>query len=124
PAARVAEPTPPTDPPAPGLRRGRRPSVRGVVAAGDLMTAIMVTRARVPVAISRRPRRYRGLEPMNPKGTRGPARGPMNIPSRPLRKQRKRDAAGVFRSGETRTRTGDTTIFSRVLYQLSYLAVV
>jgi hypothetical protein len=27
------------------------------------------------------------------------------------------------RYGETRTRTGDTTIFSRVLYQLSYLAV-
>jgi hypothetical protein len=27
-----------------------------------------------------------------------------------------------FRDGETRTRTGDTTIFSRVLYQLSYLA--
>ena len=27
-----------------------------------------------------------------------------------------------FPSGETRTRTGDTTIFSRVLYQLSYLA--
>ena len=26
-------------------------------------------------------------------------------------------------SGETRTRTGDTTIFSRVLYQLSYLAL-
>ena len=26
--------------------------------------------------------------------------------------------------GETRTRTGDTTIFSRVLYQLSYLAVL
>ncbi len=26
--------------------------------------------------------------------------------------------------GETRTRTGDTTIFSRVLYQLSYLAAV
>ena len=26
------------------------------------------------------------------------------------------------RSGETRIRTGDTTIFSRVLYQLSYLA--
>ena len=25
-------------------------------------------------------------------------------------------------SGETRNRTGDTTIFSRVLYQLSYLA--
>src|SRR3954447_14085113 len=28
-----------------------------------------------------------------------------------------------LRHGETRTRTGDTTIFSRVLYQLSYLAV-
>jgi hypothetical protein len=28
-----------------------------------------------------------------------------------------------FESGETRNRTGDTTIFSRVLYQLSYLAV-
>jgi hypothetical protein len=27
-----------------------------------------------------------------------------------------------LRSGEARTRTGDTTIFSRVLYQLSYLA--
>ena len=27
-----------------------------------------------------------------------------------------------FFDGETRTRTGDTTIFSRVLYQLSYLA--
>jgi hypothetical protein len=27
-----------------------------------------------------------------------------------------------FSNGETRTRTGDTTIFSRVLYQLSYLA--
>jgi hypothetical protein len=30
--------------------------------------------------------------------------------------------AGRFVDGETRTRTGDTTIFSRVLYQLSYLA--
>jgi hypothetical protein len=29
-----------------------------------------------------------------------------------------------FLDGETRTRTGDTTIFSRVLYQLSYLAAV
>ena len=28
----------------------------------------------------------------------------------------------AFPDGETRTRTGDTTIFSRVLYQLSYLA--
>ena len=30
---------------------------------------------------------------------------------------------GLVSSGETQTRTGDTTIFSRVLYQLSYLAV-
>jgi hypothetical protein len=30
--------------------------------------------------------------------------------------------AGISCDGETRTRTGDTTIFSRVLYQLSYLA--
>jgi hypothetical protein len=30
--------------------------------------------------------------------------------------------AGPAPYGETRTRTGDTTIFSRVLYQLSYLA--
>jgi hypothetical protein len=31
--------------------------------------------------------------------------------------------AGSSLDGETRARTGDTTIFSRVLYQLSYLAV-
>jgi hypothetical protein len=31
---------------------------------------------------------------------------------------------GGKRNGETRNRTGDTTIFSRVLYQLSYLARV
>ena len=37
-------------------------------------------------------------------------------------KKRKGPASRPFRSGETRTRTGDTTIFSRVLYQLSYLA--
>ena len=30
--------------------------------------------------------------------------------------------AGIYAHGETRIRTGDTTIFSRVLYQLSYLA--
>ena len=33
-----------------------------------------------------------------------------------------RPRAGISRNGETRNRTGDTTIFSRVLYQLSYLA--
>jgi hypothetical protein len=30
--------------------------------------------------------------------------------------------ASISRYGEGRNRTGDTTIFSRVLYQLSYLA--
>ena len=44
-------------------------------------------------------------------------------PRRPLRGKQKGPASRAFRSGETRTRTGDTTIFSRVLYQLSYLAV-
>jgi hypothetical protein len=34
-----------------------------------------------------------------------------------------RNHAG-FRDGEGQNRTGDTTIFSRVLYQLSYLAGV
>ena len=29
---------------------------------------------------------------------------------------------GSAESGEGRNRTGDTTVFSRVLYQLSYLA--
>ena len=38
-------------------------------------------------------------------------------------KKQKGPASRAFRGGETRTRTGDTTIFSRVLYQLSYLAV-
>jgi hypothetical protein len=35
---------------------------------------------------------------------------------------KKRRLAALSEDGETRTRTGDTTIFSRVLYQLSYLA--
>jgi len=38
------------------------------------------------------------------------------------RSKKTRRHAGLSRNGETRTRTGDTTIFSRVLYQLSYLA--
>ena len=39
----------------------------------------------------------------------------------PLLHAETRHLQGYF-DGETRTRTGDTTIFSRVLYQLSYLA--
>ena len=41
----------------------------------------------------------------------------------PSPNKQKGPVSRAFRSGETRTRTGDTTIFSRVLYQLSYLAV-
>jgi hypothetical protein len=45
------------------------------------------------------------------------------LPFRALRcAARRRPVYQGFRDGETRTRTGDTTIFSRVLYQLSYLA--
>jgi hypothetical protein len=42
-----------------------------------------------------------------------------------MRGRRRSDVAGrsgVSLDGEGRNRTGDTTIFSRVLYQLSYLA--
>ena len=44
-------------------------------------------------------------------------------PRKRSRDKEKGPASRAFASGETRTRTGDTTIFSRVLYQLSYLAV-
>ena len=40
----------------------------------------------------------------------------------PPRKVKKRWFAANFEHGQTQIRTGDTTIFSRVLYQLSYLA--
>jgi hypothetical protein len=45
---------------------------------------------------------------------------PLGLAAAAARIERFADTSG---SGETRTRTGDTTIFSRVLYQLSYLAV-
>ncbi len=40
----------------------------------------------------------------------------------PREKGKRLAARGEAKDGETRNRTGDTTIFSRVLYQLSYLA--
>jgi hypothetical protein len=46
---------------------------------------------------------------------------PVSGTAAPTRKREIPQHAG-FGDGETRTRTGDTTIFSRVLYQLSYLA--
>jgi hypothetical protein len=54
-------------------------------------------------------RRWRGAAP-NERSTRT------------IRKKKIPLGCGIA-DGETRTRTGDTTIFSRVLYQLSYLAV-
>jgi hypothetical protein len=57
--------------------------------------------------------------------TNGP-RDPENCPVAACRSRRRPQGlcrfAGHSPYGETRTRTGDTTIFSRVLYQLSYLA--
>jgi hypothetical protein len=45
----------------------------------------------------------------------------MDLPTR-LRGTRRAVETGVDRDGEGRNRTGDTTVFSRVLYALSYLA--
>jgi hypothetical protein len=45
-------------------------------------------------------------------------------PARAITHFKRHRFAETFSYGETRTRTGDTTIFSRVLYQLSYLAAV
>jgi hypothetical protein len=44
------------------------------------------------------------------------------LASKPRRGPRKEPASGSRFNGEGQNRTGDTTIFSRVLYQLSYLA--
>jgi hypothetical protein len=51
-----------------------------------------------------------------------PNRVPKGKPELIVRKKKIPLECGIA-DGETRTRTGDTTIFSRVLYQLSYLAV-
>jgi hypothetical protein len=40
----------------------------------------------------------------------------------PVLRTEQAEVADVKTSGEGRTRTGDTPVFSRVLYQLSYLA--
>src|SRR5207302_8692278 len=54
---------------------------------------------------------------------RGAENSPSSAPSnRLVCRVKTRPRAGIFENGETRNRTGDTTIFSRVLYQLSYLA--
>jgi hypothetical protein len=46
---------------------------------------------------------------------------PIDLPMHLLTRRRYAEN-GVDRSGEGRNRTGDTTVFSRVLYRLSYLA--
>ena len=80
-------------------------------------------RVRRPRAPRAKPplRRGRGFESAPLGG--GPNLSHSDEPEEPSPKQQKGPASRAFRSGETRTRTGDTTIFSRVLYQLSYLAV-
>ena len=50
--------------------------------------------------------------------------GPIEAATKRSAPNRKRRICSTFVSGETRNRTEDTTIFSRVLYQLSYLALV
>src|SRR6476619_1454885 len=65
-------------------------------------TAAALATAGTRASPSRTARPSRARRVLAPSSTKRPGRG--------------------SRSGETRTRTGDTTIFSRVLYQLSYLA--
>ena len=55
--------------------------------------------------------------------------GPLEVPQRPVARpdqsepaQAAQRATAANQNGEGRTRTGDTPVFSRVLYQLSYLA--
>ena len=55
-------------------------------------------------------------------GSRRRFEGDLEPETAPRRRTRKTQEQGNLGHGETRTRTGDTTIFSRVLYQLSYLA--
>jgi hypothetical protein len=51
------------------------------------------------------------------------ANSPLRARPRPHRSYPKSSlGAGIFGNSQTQTRTADTTIFSRVLYQLSYLA--
>src|SRR5258705_13097614 len=52
----------------------------------------------------------------------GPAATGGQCESTAARQRRPSERRGARVYGETRTRTGDTTIFSRMLYQLSYLA--
>jgi hypothetical protein len=57
--------------------------------------------------------------------SQGNDRGPMEHEppySQPLRAWERAASATPTRDGEGRNRTGDPTVFSRVLYQLSYLA--
>ena len=56
------------------------------------------------------------------KGRKRPHAPPMTT-NRQSSIEQKSAICRTFSDGETRTRTGDTTVFSRVLYQLSYLAL-
>ena len=58
---------------------------------------------------------------MGLEASRGGLYLPLDLPTR-LRGLRRCAPNGMDASGEGRNRTGDTTVFSRVLYRLSYLA--
>jgi hypothetical protein len=87
------------------------PEVNGVV--HDLPTEMMTPNAAGPASA-----RPIGAEKAGKRPT-----GRLAVRSLPSRQQEKPRVCRAFGYGETRTRTGDTTIFSRVLYQLSYLAL-
>ncbi len=72
------------------------------------------------VALESYPRSTRVVGGGTPNDTKGHEHPP--APTRPRPPSRNPSNCGGPFDGETRTRTGDTTIFSRVLYQLSYLA--
>src|SRR5690242_20612955 len=67
--------------------------------------------------------RGRDSRQKEPKRYRDPEIGLFRLDFHPTPSRRKPRFHGrLALNGETRIRTGDTTIFSRVLYQLSYLA--
>src|SRR5579862_4336208 len=115
----------------PGLQpSGRRPRSRhGRQARSNGETRTRTVRTTSPVtARTSSPRRWRDPDSNRPDDV--PGHGTDAKPeamARPGlepsgRRPRSRHGRQARNDGETRTRTGDTTIFSRVLYHLSYLA--
>jgi hypothetical protein len=116
-------------------------SVSAVVAGNPIVTVAAASAAVIPLVIAHPlwlrefpARRAGGQGPRRGESARraGQDRAAQRVPRVPRLGRALRDQDGqaqgsghkasLRRDGETRTRTGDTTIFSRVLYQLSYLA--